>query len=259
MTEATARPRRGFWRWLGRYLLRLAIPIFVVVGALWALPAFRGWVWLNNTYLLNQDPLSGLGMWARDGIFWILVGAEVVIMAHLLYLLGWRVWRRNKSRVANAAERTKTNYGRRSKGDMHRAARLSTLVLIVLMIGTPYLRLLIGDDGMHWTALLVWIVVFVLYYNFQTWETVEREISDRRGYLADSAGAIAGLLVSGIMLALWMVVAIFDVAIFEPLRFEEIQILGMLIVANTMDLVWGILISQRIAGSQKERDESQGH
>jgi predicted MFS family arabinose efflux permease len=84
--------------------------------------------------------------------------------------------------------------------------------------------------------------------SIQFWETANRSSTDRAGFFQDNGMALLGVIVGFIYLALLVT---------KALRMSQDQILLLLqcLGWGGLDFVFGVLISQRIAASAKEREE----
>jgi hypothetical protein len=127
-------------------------------------------------------------------------------------------------------------------------ARWSTALLIAFMLLIPFTG---GVDptGAWIHTLNQWMfVVFIVYMSIQFWETANRSSTDRAGFFQDNGMALLGVIVGFIYLALLVT---------KALRMSQDQILLLLqcLGWGGLDFVFGVLISQRIAASAKEREE----
>jgi hypothetical protein len=128
----------------------------------------------------------------------------------------------------------------------HEAAWVSTLMLIAFMALVPFLRNIIGSAAMAWLADSIWFFLLV-YLNVQFWETSSRNPTAVKEYFVDNSLALGGVVVGIILMVLpW----------FWQKPGEEWSLIIQCTLFGLSDLMWGLLVSQRIAFAGKERDEA---
>mgnify|MGYP001615036035 CR=1 FL=1 len=145
----------------------------------------------------------------------------------------WKGWRRQHS-----------------KGKVHFAARLTSLIVLVFMTSVLFARPTVGDEAMVTIQDYLWIAM-VAFLNFQLLETCRRQATDFWGFVADSGLALLGLI-GGLayFLLRWT-----ENQWFAGYQAEEDWIIAQTTAWVATDLIWGALISLRIAFAPKERDE----
>jgi hypothetical protein len=131
------------------------------------------------------------------------------------------------------------------------AARWATLSLIIFVTGIVLSPLLPFQIDREWTALVKdWMFIpVVLYLAIQFDETATRNTSDIRGFMADN-----GLAALGVLIGLGAYLTEFLRSDYR-LTYELNNLLLQATVAGAFDLIYGIIIFQRIASSQREREE----
>lgn len=135
------------------------------------------------------------------------------------------------------------------RSNVHLVSLAMTALLIIFMVAVLGLRYVFGDAGMAWIRQSVWIILLI-YLNFQLLETCRRPSTDMRGFAIDSALAIVAVLLG---LAFFLLAIFVDW--FKAFGTEERSILWQCTAFGVTDIVWGVMISLRIAFSGKEREE----
>lgn len=126
----------------------------------------------------------------------------------------------------------------------------ATILKIALMFATMYMRHVLDDGGMQVVDHTLWLF-FVVYMNIQLWAIFQRETTKTGQFFVDNALALVGLGVGGIILFLMLFVPWF-----KDYGHEEFSIVLQCTLWGGTDFLWGILLSQRIAFSGKERQET---
>jgi hypothetical protein len=132
---------------------------------------------------------------------------------------------------------------------IHLLARVLTLALVLLeILDALAIRNIFGDRAVAFVNQWLWLAM-CFYINIQLLETCRRNSNDLRGFFFDSGYAIIAIMVP-IGFFVW------DKASNTfRLPAEELQIMIQCMAWGLTDLIWGLLISMRIAFAGKEREE----
>lgn len=124
---------------------------------------------------------------------------------------------------------------------------ISTALLILFMGMVPWLRHLVGNQGMPIIASNLWVLLWPIYFNIQLAGTSSRSPTKMGSWAFDNFLSLLGLVLGVIlMVSPW----------FWTRGQEEWSIIKQCTVVSIMDLAWGLAFSQRIAFAGKEREET---
>lgn len=143
-------------------------------------------------------------------------------------------------------------HARFRRSNIHLASLAMSALLVIFMVSVLGLRYVVGEGGMVWIRQSIWFVL-LFYLNFQLLETCRRPSTDMRGFAIDSAIAIVVVMLG----FAFFLLAIF-VDWFRAFGAEERSILWQCTAFGATDVIWGVMISLRIAFSGKEREEFRG-
>lgn len=140
------------------------------------------------------------------------------------------------------------------RSNIHLASLVLSGLLILFMFAVLFIRPVVGAGGMAWLQSNFWWMM-LLFLNVQLWETSQRPSTDMQGFAVDSFLAILSVLVG---LGFFLLYSFSQIGWITSAGEEERAVILQGTLFSATDVVWGILVSLRIAFSGKEREEYRG-